>query len=504
MPRLGLVRALVAATAVAAAGPFAMGAHAAGPPSPGSPAYVQRDMQNIADAYGRQTGPGGQLTPTYFRAVAGEYGTLWADQVFGMAAEPSRPPLDPGQAVPGWNGGNPYRATWAGHRGLMEPVHFTNRYGALLAGDVWAPLPGARDPYTGRALRPPYPGVVITTGSIQGSERMYWWLAQDLAERGYVVLTYDVQGQGRSETLPHGGPITDLPYCALTDPTQPGEQSPCPGVPFQQTANFVYGTEDALSFFVSTPSHRYRNPRAGSADVNHFNPLWRLFDRSPDRQTVTPGRTTRIAVIGHSLGATAVSYVQAVDRRVEVTVALDKLTSSPGFSALGKMREVVPSLGVQSEYGFNVQPYFMANSSSFAPSPGSPASAPDPRREEKTGFEAWKKAGVDTMVVVPRASTHLDYTDISWVLPASRYGQDVTSYYVQAWLDKYLKHARDADRRLLATAFRYLEPVDVGVWKPVTLQRARQLSFYFCSGYDFRRADGRRVMTDDVARVGCK
>ena len=44
----------------------------------------------------------------------------------------------------------------------------------------------------------PYPGVVITTGSVQGSERMYWWLAQDLAERGYVVLTYDVQGQGTS------------------------------------------------------------------------------------------------------------------------------------------------------------------------------------------------------------------------------------------------------------------------------------------------------------------
>ena len=46
------------------------------------------------------------------------------------------------------------------------------------------------------------------------------------------------------------------------------------------------------------------------------------------------------------------------------------------------------------------------------------------------------------MLVVPRSSTHLDYTDIPLVLPASRYGQDLTSVYVQRWLDRYLKHRR--------------------------------------------------------------
>src|SRR3954453_13318808 len=188
----------------------------AGAPKPGSAAYVQRDLQNIADAYGRQTAPDGQLTPTYVQAVVGQQGVQWANQFFGMSANPTRPPLDPGQLVPGWNTGSPYRATWSGHRGLMQEVHYTNRYGALITGDVFAPLPGAHDPYTGRALRPPYPGVVITTGSIQGSERMYWWLAQDLAERGYLVMTYDVQGQGRSETLPHqGSPEGERPSCQL-------------------------------------------------------------------------------------------------------------------------------------------------------------------------------------------------------------------------------------------------------------------------------------------------
>ncbi len=132
-----------------------------------------------------------------------EHGEVWLNQLAQQAAVPTRLAISPGNVFPGWNGGNPLRRGWTGTRGLRVPVAYTNRYGALIRGDVFAPLPGARDPYTHRRLRAPYPGVVITTGSIQGSERMYWWLAEDLAERGYVVLTYDVQGQGTSETLPH-------------------------------------------------------------------------------------------------------------------------------------------------------------------------------------------------------------------------------------------------------------------------------------------------------------
>jgi hypothetical protein len=160
----------------------------------------------------------------------------------------------------------------------------------------------------------------------------------------------------------------------------------------------------------------------------------------------------------------------------------------------------VPSLGLQSEYGFNVYPYVMSHGSSIAPQPGSPTEGPDPMREEKTGFTTWKKAGVDTMMIVPRASTHLEYTDITLAMPASRYGQDVASFYAQAWFDKYLKHDRGADARLLAQSFTYLEPVDVGVWKPVTLKRADRLSFYYCSGYAMTSTG----TNDDLAKVGCR
>ncbi len=98
------------------------------------------------------------------------------------------------------------------------------------------------------------------------------------------------------------------------------------------------------------------------------------------------------------------------------------------------------------------------------------------------------------MLVVPRASTHLEYTDIAYVLPASRYGQALTSAYVQRWLGRYLKHRRS---RLLASHFRYLEPVDVGRWEQIELDRAERLSFYFCSAYSLA---GRT--SADIAGVG--
>jgi dienelactone hydrolase len=507
-PRSAVLAAAAVTAALALAVPGTAGAAPSSGPAPGSPAYIARDTQNIADAYGRQTAPDGQLNPAYGLANAQIIGPEYEAQLLAQAATPTRPALDPGMLVPGWNAGNPYRASWDGNRGHITPVSFTDRYGALLRGDVFTPKAGAKDPYTGMVLTGPFPGVVITTGSVQGSEHMYWWLAEDLAERGYVVLTYDVQGQGTSETLPHQGPVADLPYCDLAAPPAAGEQSPCPGVPFQQTSNFVYGTEDAISFFLSTPSKRYPNPAAGSAQVNAYNPVWKQFDRSPDPHPATPGRTTRLAIAGHSLGALAVSYVQADDPRVEAVVALDKLSTtaaiggSPSFDAQGPLKPVVPSLGVQSEYGFNVAPYW-ANSGLFDPTAvGSPTQAPDPAREEKTGYDGWKAAGVDSMVIVPRASTHLEYTDISYVLPASRYGQDVASHYAQAWLDKYVKHDPTADAALLATTFRYLEPTSTG-WRAVTLNRADRLSFYFCSGYDFTRAGGGRAVNDDIAGVGC-
>src|SRR5436305_14104608 len=92
---------------------LAASAGAAGP-APGSPEYFQRDNQNMADAYGRQTAPDGQLNPNYLSALPAGTNAGYLQQVANQAANPTRPVLDPAHLVPGWNHGTPYRPAWPG------------------------------------------------------------------------------------------------------------------------------------------------------------------------------------------------------------------------------------------------------------------------------------------------------------------------------------------------------------------------------------------------------
>jgi hypothetical protein len=78
--------------------------------------------------------------------------------------------------------------------GISRPVIWTARSGAVISGTVWATRAGPQK----------RPGIVITTGSVQAPETLYWGIAATLAKKGYVVLTYDVQGQGRSDTFGEG------------------------------------------------------------------------------------------------------------------------------------------------------------------------------------------------------------------------------------------------------------------------------------------------------------
>jgi hypothetical protein len=122
---------------------------------PASPGYQARDARNIVDAYGRIHGPGGQLrNPAYVPALVADSTRTGVDQLLQQVAEPGRLALTPGNVFPGWNVGNPLRSDWAGERGRVRPVAFTNRHGALLRGHVWRPLRGARDPSPASSSRP--------------------------------------------------------------------------------------------------------------------------------------------------------------------------------------------------------------------------------------------------------------------------------------------------------------------------------------------------------------
>lgn len=369
---------------------------------------------------------------------------------------------------------------WDGTTGRVEPVLYTARNGATISGHVWATEHGP-------ARRP---GVVITTGSVQAPEQLYWGTAATLARHGYVVLTYDVQGQGRSDSL---GVAPDL----------------LEGVPAQQPQNFVDGTEDALDFLLSTKKRPYKPRLSCETGTSHaekqqrrveqglnagFNPLWRLVDSS------------RIGIAGHSMGASAVSFVGQKDPRVDAIAAWDNLSAprdgiSKCASAHASRRAAPitkPALGVSNDYGIAPTPHLRA---------------PDPE-SSNAGFAAYRNAGVDSMQVNIRGGTHEESAFIPGTVAtvplglATLRGTDMVAWYTTAWFDRYVKCpgaprpkacAREAQRRLLTDRW-----LDDAPGRAVDLNRdGNLLSFYLRSRYALTAPNGRRLECDDM-RSGCK
>jgi hypothetical protein len=133
---------------------------------------------------------------------------------------------------------------------------------------------------------------------------------------------------------------------------------------------------------------------------------------------------------------------------VKAIVAWDNLAPATGTCAEqipaglpkgspAKPTLTTPALGINSEYFFN---------------PTSQSAPPD--AQSKAGaYNALVKAGTDAMQIGLRSSTHLEYTYVPYILPASRIGERVASYYTQAWFDRYLRGSSAAFDRLTATKF---------------------------------------------------
>ncbi len=377
--------------------------------------------------------------------------------------------------------------------GLREPVLFTARSGAVISGNVWRTREGP-------AAKP---GIVITTGSVQAPETLYWGFAAALAKRGYVVLTYDVQGQGRSDTFGEGADSQE-------------------GFPSQAGQPFYDGTEDALDFFLSTPeslyadamqsscgnanggaatSHRAKqirregetNPLTGVRSAEPYNPFWDYVD--PDR----------IGIAGHSLGAGAVSYIGQRDPRVKAIAALDNLRTSDGGGSACPARPgtrtgvpiTKPSIGFSNDYGIAQNPY-----------------TADPNPQNANGaFTQFKDEGVDSMQVNIRGGTHFEHSFIPGntvnqpLGNATLRGPHMVVWYTAAWMDKYVKCPgasnpvvceQEADALLLSNRWRN-DPDG----QAVDLANDPNLySFYLRSRFDFTEQDGTEVTCDDM-RAGC-
>ena len=168
------------------------------------------------------------------------------------------------------------------------------------------------------------PGIVITDGSVQADENMYWYAAQALAKDGYVVLTFDPQGQGQSDTFGES----------------PDQNE---GVPAQTDGRPFYdGTEDAIDFLLSTPQHPYEpvpscehrhQPRRQAERARRRRARRRL---QPVLAAAEP--ESEIGLAGHSYGAAGVSYIGQWDPRVKAIVAWDNLGGPGPERRLGARR----------------------------------------------------------------------------------------------------------------------------------------------------------------------
>ena len=345
---------------------------------------------------------------------------------------------------------------------VRKPVLFTARNGSTLSGHVWYTVSGADK----------RPGVVITNGSVQAPEELYGFAAATLARAGYVVLTWDPQGQGRSDTFGEGADQQD-------------------GVPSQSGQPFYDGTEDALDFFFSDPQHVYVPRKSCSSGTSHadkqqarvaagldaaYNPAYNLLD------------TKRVGIVGHSLGAGAVSYVGQLDNRVKAIVAYDNLRTPtttytcPGGSSPrpASLPITKPALGMSADYGLVVTPN---------------TSDPDPEAKN-AATTAYSKAGVDSGELTIRGGTHYEFSFIpNPAFPATLRGMDLVAWYTKAWLDRYVKGDQKATRDLVTDRWRKdqrsasIDPDGDG----------NLYSFYYRSRISL---DGGKIVCEDM-RKGC-
>jgi dienelactone hydrolase len=378
----------------------------AGEPASGTLEYTARDIQNILCA-GQKVYVDQLINPAYTAKSLQEIPESYLGVMQEQLANAPRFSNPIFEYIPGANVADPFRQPdeWqAAGRGFYEHFYFLACNGARLTATLW--IPSTPKPPEG------YPGIVISTGAVQAFQEIYFWAAEGLAEAGYMVLTYDVQGQGRSEQ--EGDPAYALPTATCDD------------------SAFTQGMRDGLRWLRSNSSNPYRtdaqNPRPGTSS---YNPSGFDLDRN------------RVGIAGHSAGAGAVSLVGQTDPDVKAVVAWDCLRELPDEDV---SLIHAHALAICSEYGFTQDP-----PKTDAPSRDFKA---DAFKQIVTFDESLPEADrVDTMLVIPRASTHLEYDYVPLVFPATRYGERVAMHYTLAWFDRYVKGDASATARLIATRF---------------------------------------------------
>lgn len=399
---------------------------------------------------------------------------------------------------------------WESAGGLVEPVLYTSRSGATISGHIWATVEGP-------ARRP---GVIIVNGSVVGYEPIYWYAAQTLARSGFVVMTFDAQGEGMSDQF---GETPDQLEAAFAGIPALGVVKPAEVTGFGLGGNglpFYDGGADALDFFVSTPakpfvpvpsrssgtSHAAKQDRRVAAGLNAgFNPLWQMLDSS------------RLGIAGHSYGAEAASWLVQQDPRLSAAVAWDALcvpvSPSPDevvALATAAVNRLAGALPLPAGYGLPTECFgapagpapaitkpALSITSDYLLVPVPYATPPDPDIKAQASH-IYSAQGVDTGTVVIRGGTHFDFNDVPAILPASLRGIDLVAWYTTAWFSKYLKHDPAADAMLTSTRWQD----DEATASADITGDANLLSWHYRSRLDIGLHGGGRFRCENLRR-GC-
>jgi pimeloyl-ACP methyl ester carboxylesterase len=271
-------------------------------------------------------------------------------------------------------------------------------------------------------------------------------------------------------------------------------------VAFDGAADDRANAEDVLDWLFATPP-------APTAAGQH-NPFWQELDRE------------RVGLAGHSRGGQMASVLGQEDPRVTAIVSWDRGT---GLALPGALD--TPTLFFVADYACQANPVCQPEPYLEPPQGEGPG-------ERGREYEIVRAAGVDSMKIVLRASTHLDWVPSE--PSGNRYAEIVSVYYTLAWFDRYLKGsgdagmARDAFERLTASEFddsADVHNISQGSFDPARAAAAAdpfggnvpyridgmpvadRLSFYFRSRCQLTAPpDGSapRAVSDDLRAEGCR
>ncbi|MDD5748248.1 MAG: alpha/beta fold hydrolase [Actinomycetota bacterium] len=270
---------------------------------------------------------------------------------------------------------------------VSQNVVFTSRHNVELAGTLFYPAS-----YCVKEVKK-FPGIVIAEGGTATKE-MYYWLAEALASQGYVVLTFDYTGQGKSAT------------------------EIVPGVPLPALTNII----DIFGARCKTLLDVWMDDTQDAITY--------LITGSPIRDMVDEDK---IGLTGHSCGGCATVVVTARDDRVKAASAMAPFDFKE--PVIPRARDYAAEMHAENPRPIQIQ-----------------VGALDLLCPYSTmAYPIYRNSVAPRQILTIANVEHLGYTDtryLPWFFGAEPGCHEAAEYYTIAWFDYYLKGKDDAYSRI--------------------------------------------------------